>query len=901
MFSVITMTTRSFAPLLVLLLIGLTPFICYGQDEQDSPAKKRLDWTAIPDLPDPLGVAGPFVGLQDHEDDDKDMFFVIGGANFPKPIWENEKVWRQSVHIMQKKDDKFAWTKSDDFGYPVAYGAAVSLAKGRGVLCIGGNNGQETFDKVTLVRWNEETQSIQKTAYPPLPKPCAFTQAALIGDKVYVAGGLSGNELSTAMKNFWVLDLKAKKENEKGEEVQVPWQELEPWPGPTRALNLTVAQHNGYENCIYVISGRRESDEKKYDENGELLKPETEFLQDVWEFTPTSGVWRARKDAPQCVMAGIGVDYGQSHIFVLGGDDGSLYGKADELRDTHPGFTKKSFAFHTITNTWVEMGETPQNHVTTIPVKWGKDIIIATGEVRPRFRTAKVWKIRPVVARRDFGVINYTVLITYLLAMVGVGVYFAFANKSTDDYFRGGKKIAWWAAGCSIFATMLSSLTFTGIPSKSYAQDWVYSIGNMMIPLVSFVAVYVALPFYRRIDATSAYEYLEKRFNRPVRYFGSISFILFHIFRMAVVMSLTGLALAVATPLSPASSVLIMGLLSIIYCTMGGVEAVIWTDTIQTFVLMGGAVIAIWLLVSGVDGGWNGFMEVSLDNDKFRLANFHTDVTSAQIALWVIVVGAIGQNVSSYTADQAVVQRYMTTPDEKLAARSIWTNAILSIPATILFFAIGTALFAFYRSHPEKIDPSITTDQIFPLFIANEMPVGLAGLIVAGIFAAAQSTVSTSMNSTATSIVTDFLRPFDSYGKDEKIYLRYAQAITLTMGVIGTLLALVFVDPSIKSLFDQFLKIVGLFMGVLGGLFVLGVTTKRANATGAMAGAFMGAIVRFCLWKYTDVNGYLYTVCGITSCCLVGYIVSLCSRQEKDLTDLTLYTLRKDVVKSPST
>ncbi|MFT5522287.1 MAG: SSS family solute:Na+ symporter [Pirellulaceae bacterium] len=858
--------------------MGLNPVDCCAEEGQPKTGR-RLDWTALPDLPDPLGVAGPFVGIQDHDGDDKDMLFVIGGANFAKPVWENDKVWHQSVHIMQKKNGKYQWTKGDDFGFPVAYGAAVSLPEGRGVLCIGGNDSTNTFDKVTLVRWNEKSKKLESTNYPPLPKPCAFTQAALIGDKVYVAGGQAGGGLDSAMKNFWVLDLKKKVPDTAGVEVQAPWDELESWPGPSRAFNLTVAQHNGYENCIYVISGRRQEGE------------EIEFLNDVWEYTPSSKTWRTRRDAPQCVMAGIGIEYGQSHIFVLGGADGSLYHRTDELLDDHPGFPKKSFAYHTITNTWVELKETPQNHVTTIPVKWGKDIIVATGEVRPRVRTAKVWKISPVVAAREFGVINYLVLVGYLLAMVGVGVYFSFANKNTDDYFRGGMRIPWWAAGCSIFATMLSSLTFTGIPSKSYAQDWVYSIGNMMIPVVAFVAVYVALPFYRRIDATSAYEYLEKRFNRPVRYFGSISFTLFHVFRMAVVMSLTGLALAVATPLSPASSVLIMGLLSILYCTMGGVEAVIWTDTIQTFVLLGGAVIAIWLLVAGVDGGWSGFMEMSMDNDKFRLANFHGDITNAQIALWVIVIGAIGQNVSSYTADQAVVQRYMTTPNEKLAARSIWTNAVLSVPATILFFAIGTALFAFYRSHPEKIDPSITTDQIFPLFIANEMPVGLAGLIVAGIFAAAQSTVSTSMNSTATAIVTDFLRPFDVCGKDERGYLRYAQGITLTMGVIGTLLALVFVDPNIKSLFDEFLKIVGLFMGVLGGLFVLGVTTRRANGTGAMAGAIMGAVVMFCLWKFTKVNGYLYTVCGLTSCCVFGYAVSLLSRQTKDLTDLTLHTL----------
>jgi Na+/proline symporter len=360
---------------------------------------------------------------------------------------------------------------------------------------------------------------------------------------------------------------------------------------------------------------------------------------------------------------------------------------------------------------------------------------------------------------------------------------------------------------------------------------------------------------------------------------------------MAVVMSLTGLALSVATPLTPAQSVMLMGVLSIVYCTMGGIEAVIWTDTIQTFVLMGGALFAIILLVSGVDGGASGFLSTALDADKFSIANFHWDATSSQIAFWVIIVGSIAQNLSSYTADQAVVQRYMTTATSKLAAKSIWTNAVLTIPATLLFFGIGTALFAYYSSHPEKLDPTITTDQVFPLFIAREMPIGIAGLIVAGVFAAAQSTVSTSMNSTATSIVTDFMRPFNAC-KSEQGYLNAARFWTFTLGVIGTLIGLVFVNPEIKSLFDTFIKVIGLFMGVLGGLFILGALSRRANAAGAMTGAMVGAAVMFWMWKYTAINGYLYTAGGIATCVVVGFVASLfSSRPTQDLTGLTIYTL----------
>lgn len=848
-------------------LLAIVPMSMADESSDQEPTiSDSLKWNALPELPDDLGVAGPFVGVHD------DALIIAGGANFPRPVWENEKVWLDKIHVLTKSESGYQWRDGGELPRPIAYGAAVSTTDG--VICIGGNDSSETFSDVFVLRWDPNAQKVTRHPFPALPKPCAYGQATLLGNVIYLACGQSGPGLDSSMSSLWSLDLSLEPNSS-----DFKWREHESCPGGPRAFNVVVNQHNGYDDVIYVMSGRAERD------------GEVEFLNDVWEYTPKSGKWRQRADAPRSFMAGTGIGYGQSHVFILSGADGSLFARSDELKDDHPGFPREALAYHTITDTWTSAGTIPQNQVTTIPVWWDDRIIIASGEIRPRVRTPRIWSIQPVPHRRGFGVINYIVLFGYLLAMVAIGVYFMAKNKNTDDFFRGGMKIPWWAAGCSIFATMLSSLTYTGIPSKAFAQDCVYAIGNLMIPVVAVVAVFVALPFYRRLDVTSAYEYLEKRFSRPVRLFGSASFTFFHIFRMAVVMSLTGLALAVATPLTPTQSVLLMGVLSILYCTMGGIEAVIWTDTIQTVVLLGGALLAIGLLVTGTDGGVGGAITAAADADKFRIANLHWDMTSAQLALWVVVLGAIGQNLSSYTADQAVVQRYMTTADKELAARSIWTNAVMTIPATAIFFGIGCALYSYYHSHPERLDPTITTDQVFPWFIASEMPIGIGGLIVAGIFSAAQSTVSTSMNSTATTVVTDFMRPFDAC-RDERGYLLSARVITFAMGVLGTLLGLIFIDPEIKSLFDAFVKVIGLFMGVLGGLFVLGAMTRRANSVGAMTGALIGTLAMFLLWQYTSVNGYLYTACGISTCVIVGYAASfLTTGHSKDLTGLTIYTL----------
>jgi Na+/proline symporter len=378
---------------------------------------------------------------------------------------------------------------------------------------------------------------------------------------------------------------------------------------------------------------------------------------------------------------------------------------------------------------------------------------------------------------------------------------------------------------------------------------------------------------------------------------------------MGVVLALAALALASITPLTPAQCVIVMGVLSIIYCTLGGVEAVIWTDTIQTFILIGGALLCLFFAIQGSDPG---SLVAATDAGKFHMVNMDFGSTSfTTMAIWVVIIGGMGQNLASYTADQAVVQRYMTTPDEKLAAKSIWLNGLMAIPASAIFFGMGTAFWMFYRSNPDKLDPTIAADRIMPLFISQELPVGLAGLVVAGIFAAAQSTVSTSMNSGATTVVTDFLRPA-KFCKTDEGYLWLARAITLGMGILGTITGLFFVDPTIKSLFDQFVGILGMFLGVLAGLFALGATTRRANGPGSLVGALVAITFMTCIvFAANDktiiginvrsifdslgteiylVSGYLYASIGITICYIVGYLASvIIPAKKKNLQGLTLW------------
>jgi solute:Na+ symporter, SSS family len=820
-------------------------------------------WKELAELPavsgqnKPYGVAGPFAGVHN------DALIIAGGANFPEPRWETKKTWHSDIWVLDKEKDSMKWIFAGKLENSIGYGMSVSTPFG--VLCMGGADQTTTYNKVFLVQWLKKEKKIRMVNFPDLPKKCAYGCPVFLDNKVFILGGTETIDLKSAMKNFWMLDLDGYNENN----FNGKWIELPAWPGPSRGFNMAAAQHNGKSDCIYVIGGRTE------DEKG------IHFLRDICEFNYQSFIagkkdcWIRKKDAPNCVMAGEAFAVGQNHIYFFGWGDEKYFFTADSIKEAHPGFPKYALAYHTITDTWIDAGPIPVNQVTTVAVKWGKSFIIPCGEIRPRTRSPKIWEIQPQIQKSTFSNINLVALISYFTLILAIGVFFYFRNANTNDFFRGGQRVPAWAAGISIFATMLSSLTVMAIPAKTYTTDWVFFFINLSILIVApFIIAYI-LPFFRRIDATSAYEYLEKRFNLPVRLFASTSFILYQIGRMAIVMFLPSLALSALLPVSVTTCILLMGVISIIYCTLGGLEAVIWTDAVQAMVLLSGVFISIVVAFMNINGGIHGFFSVANEYHKFHMVNWDFSAGSfCTTAFWVVLIGGLSQQLIPYSSDQSIVQRYLSVSSEDKAKKAIWTNAIISFPASILFFTIGTALFVFYHQHPQKLDPNIQNDAIFALYIARELPVGIAGLMVAGIFAAAQSASSASMNSISTAFITDFVKRFDNSGSS-KNYLGLARLITILAGTLGVCFALFLSSHNVVSLWDIFMEIIGLFGGVMCGLFLLGMFTKKANGTGAIIGAIAGVIIVWTIQHFTHVHFLLYSTIAIFSCFVIGYFASL--------------------------
>jgi SSS family solute:Na+ symporter len=519
-------------------------------------------------------------------------------------------------------------------------------------------------------------------------------------------------------------------------------------------------------------------------------------------------------------------------------------------------------------------------------------LAIAGEEVNDRISSSQIDQAQPHVERVTFGWLNYASLAIYLIGVVALGCWFSRRNKSTDDYFRGGQKVPWWAAGISIYATMVSSISYMAIPAKAYATDWSYYWTVIAIVLVQPLVVWFYLPVFRQLDVTSAYEYLEKRFNLAVRWFGSLSFIVLQVGRMAIVLYLPALALATVSNFDIYLCIVLMGVMCVLYTMLGGIEGIIWTDVVQTIVLIGGALVALAVIVLNTEGGLPTLFRVAHTDGKFmENLDWSWDLTAGTV--WVILLGNVLSNLVPYTASQDIVQRYITTKDEKQAARSIWLNALMTPPSAAMFFTVGTALFAFYKLHPERLDPNIHTDAIFPLFIVRELPAGIGGLVVAGIFAAAQSTLSGGLNSVATCWVTDFHRRLNPASSD-RANLWMARCITLVLGIAVTAIACVMATLNIVSLWDAFISILNLTGSALAGLFALGLFTRRANGPGALIGAVASILILCYVQQYTRVHFFLYAGVGIISCFVIGWCASwFVGRPPNNLSGLTIYTRRK--------
>ncbi|WP_439584399.1 sodium:solute symporter [Dyadobacter bucti] len=511
--------------------------------------------------------------------------------------------------------------------------------------------------------------------------------------------------------------------------------------------------------------------------------------------------------------------------------------------------------------------------------------------------------------------VDLAIVIAYLVGMVAVGIYFSRKNTTADQFTKASGSIPGWAIGISIYATFLSSNTFLGVPGKAYGSNWNSFVFSLSMPLAAWVATRFFIPFYRNTGAVSAYTHLEHRFGPWARTYAVACFLLTQLARMGSIFFGIALSLQALTGYPMSTIMVVVGICIVLYTVMGGMEAVIWTEVVQGVIKTVGALAILYLVVSGMDGGVSRIIEIGEADNKFSLGSFAPDFTTA--SFWVVLLYGFFMNLNNFGMDQNYVQRYHTTSSVKEAASSVWLCVYLYVPVSLIFFILGSCLYAYYQSNPELLNiirtqvaverlpggtpqaiadlaatlsPADYGDKVMPHFMVTKVPVGLLGLIIAAIMSAAMSTISSGMNASATVFSVDIYQKYIKPDLSSKESLRLLYIATTVFGILGMITGIAMIG--VKSVLDVWWMLSGIFAGGMLGLFLLGIISKSTKNAEALTATLIGIVVIIWLTfsvQLTDEYAYLRNplhqnmtmVVGTLTIFLLGLLLTKLKGKEK--------------------
>lgn len=516
------------------------------------------------------------------------------------------------------------------------------------------------------------------------------------------------------------------------------------------------------------------------------------------------------------------------------------------------------------------------------------------------------------------------VIVIYFIALIFVGLWFARRNKSTEEYFLGNRSFPGWAIGISLVGTSISSISFLAYPADAYKTAYLRLLTAFTLPLAILAASMFFLQFYRKSKVTTAFEYLEGRYGPVTRVYGASMFIVMQVVRVSVILYLVSTLIEELTGLSPVNSIVIAGAIVSFYTIVGGIEAVVWTDVAQTLVLIFGGILSLGVIVYKLDGGFGEIFSVANEAGKFRFAEYistgpdagtltnakwHLSITE-KTATMMIFVGLTNW-LTEYSCNQNVIQRYCASASAKEAKKAMWICCVTSIPIWVFFMFLGTAMYVFFQANPTDMSQEILkpdgppADKIYPHFILGQLPVGVAGLVIAAALAAAMSSLDSSINAISTVGVVDLYRRHMVKDRDDKHYLIVARTIAVVVAVMMIVGAIVLSRAETKTLQDTATRLQSITISGLLGLYMLGFFTKRGDDRAILTGigftilftAYMGfkdldsfpADLRIA-WL-DNIDGYYTATLGNILMFTLGYLGSLIMPgRGRDLTNLTVYT-----------
>ncbi len=464
-------------------------------------------------------------------------------------------------------------------------------------------------------------------------------------------------------------------------------------------------------------------------------------------------------------------------------------------------------------------------------------------------------------------VIDTAVIVLYFLSMLLMGMLLGRKNKSAVQFTTASGKVPGWAIGMSLFGTFLSSNTFLGNPGKAFGGNWNSFVFTITLPIAAAIGVRWLVPYFRRSGGISAYEHFEKKFGPWARTYAVCCFLLTQLARTGTIFLGVGITLNALTGFDIRLIILITGIVVTVYTVLGGMEAVIWTEVVQSVIKTAGALLVLALIIAGVHGGATEIVHVAQAEHKFSLGSFKPDFT--RDTFWVVFLYGLCINLTNFGVDQNYVQRYHAASSVKEAAKSLWLCVYMYVPASLLFFIIGTCLFTYYHQHADMLEQvkqqvavlrlgagatadairakaAVLTDadigdKVLPHFIVNKVPAGVVGLIFAAILSAAMGTISSGFNSSATIYMVDIHKRYINPQVSDKQQLRVLYLATILIGLLATGAGISIIGAG--SILDLWWKLSGIFAGGMLGLFSLSMIARHAGHSAALVGVITGTMV----------------------------------------------------------
>lgn len=475
----------------------------------------------------------------------------------------------------------------------------------------------------------------------------------------------------------------------------------------------------------------------------------------------------------------------------------------------------------------------------------------------------------------ELSALDYIVFAVFVAGVLIFGCsFFRRSGKGASAFTRAEGGIPSWVVGMSIFATFVSSISFLGLPGGAYSGNWNQLIFSFTIPVATWLAARIFIPLYRGIGSVSAYQFLEDRYGWWARCYVAVCYLLTQICRVGSILLLLAIPLNTMFGWDISTIIIATGVLTLVFSLLGGISAVVWTDAVQGVVLIAGALVCALILTFSMPEGPGQLFRIAATDHKFSLGSLA--LTLREPTVWVVLVYGIFINLQNFGIDQNYIQRYMTARSTKEAVNGTLFGSLLYIPVSMVFVYIGTALYSYYTAQPDLLPEGIAGDKVFPYFIVHGLPAGLTGLVTASLFSAGISTVSTSINSSATIVFTDFysrLSKVSAPGPEAQMGVLYLSSAIV--GAAGILIGLAM--QRIDGVLDAWWKLSSIFSGGMLGLFLLALVCRKPDRTASMVAVVAGLLV--IAWMSLPVfrcpiHSYLTIVFGTVVIFFVGFILT---------------------------